>query len=403
MPYQGSYAFPHSLEWFHMPLKDVQTGFDTFDWTALDSRLRAIAARGHQAVFSTYLDYPNQEYGVPSFLSAVPKNSYTDSGNGTNATSYSPDYSNPDLQRAVLNYIAALGARYDNDPRVVFIGAGLLGFWGEWHTYPHNTWMATPAFMNQVLDVYERAFPHKLIIAREPKTGVGTDRPGLGFGDASFAYETLGPTNWHFWPKITAAGLQDVWRTRPIGGEVRPEVQGCLWNDASCTPTGEGFDLCVATTHASWMLNHGTFVGALSDTQRQRATVGAQSLGYTLHIPKATLAPLTSGHALSGTVTVENRGVAPFYYPWAVQMAALDAAGSFRTWPMNWDLRTVLPGSPNTWIFDVPDHGLNAGSYTLLMGVVNPMPGGHALRFANTTQDQQRSGWLTLGTFLVEA
>lgn len=70
---------------------------------------------------------------------------------------------------------------------------------------------------------------------------------------------------------------------------------------------------------------------------------------------------------------------------------------------MNWDLRTVLPGSPNTWIFDVPDLGLNAGSYTLLMGVANPMPGGRALRFANTTQDQQRSGWLTLGTFLVEA
>jgi hypothetical protein len=401
MPYEGSYSFPHSLEWFYLPLKALQTNFTTFDWSALDSRLASIAGRGHQAVFRVYLDYPNTEYGVPAFLSAVPKNAYTDNGNGNSATSYSPDYGNADLQRAVLNFIAALGARYDGDPRVGFITAGLLGFWGEWHTYPHN-WMATPAFMNQVLDAYESAFPNKLILAREPKSGVSMNRPRLGFHDDSFAYSTLPPTDWHFWPQVTAAGLQDCWKGRPIGGEVRPEVQGCMWDDTACTPSGQGFDLSVTTTHASWMLNHGTFTGALSATQLQRATAGAQSLGYTLHISKATLQPLRTGQALSGTVSVENRGVAPFYYPWIVQMAALDAAGRLTTWPMNWDLRTILPGSPGSWTFNVPSHGLTSGTYTLLMGVANPMVGGRALKFANTTQDQHRSEWLSMGTFIVE-
>jgi len=402
MPYQGSYAFAHSMEWFYLPLKDLQTGFDTFNWSALDARLDAIAARGHQAVFRVYLDYPNTEYGVPGFLSGVPKRSYSYSGNGSKATSYSPDYSNADLQRAVLSFIAALGARYDNDPRVGFITAGLLGFWGEWHTYPQNSWMATPDFMNQVLDAYERAFPHKLILAREPKTGVAMDRPRLGFHDDSFAYQTLPPTDWHFWPRITAAGLQNSWKARPIGGEVRPEVQGCMWNDTPCTPAGQGFDLSVTTTHASWMLNHGTVAGALSATQLQRAIAGAQSLGYSLHVPKATLDPLGTLQALHGTVSVDNRGVAPFYYPWTVQMAALDAAGNLKTWSMNWDLRTALPGSPVSWTFYVPNHGLAAGTYTLLMGVANPMTGGRALKFANATQDQHRSGWLSLGSFVVD-
>jgi hypothetical protein len=94
--------------------------------------------------------------------------------------------------------------------------------------------------------------------------------------------------------------------------------------------------------------------------------------------------------------------VAPFYYPWPVQMAALDEAGRLSTWPMNWDLRTVLPGSPSLWTFDVPNHGLTSGTYTLLMGVLNPMAGGRALKFGNTSQDQQRSDWLSLGTFTVK-
>jgi hypothetical protein len=393
MPYQGSYGFPHSLEWFHMGLKDVQTGSNTFNWSTLDSRLSAIAARGHQAVFSTFLDYPGQPTGIPDFLSSVPGHTYSGG--------FSPDYNNPDLQAALLNYIAALGARYDTDPRVASINVGLLGYWGEWHTYPNNDWMATPAFMNQVLDAYLRAFPHKQLVAREPKNGVNTDRPMLGFGDGSFAYETLGPTGWHFWPKITAAGLQNSWKTRTISGEVRPEVQGCIWNNPTCSPAGQELDLSIKTTHASWLLYNGLFTGTFNASQLKLATEAAQSMGYVLHIPKATMEPAKTGQSLHGTIAIENRGVAPFYYPWTVQIAALDAAGNFKTWAMDWDLRTVLPGSPGNWTFNITNPGLATGTYTLLIGVVNPMAGGKVLKFANTTQDQQRNGWLTLGAFVV--
>jgi hypothetical protein len=390
MPYQGTYTFPHSLEWFYMSLKDSQTSFNTFDWTKLDKNLSSIAARGHQAVFGTFVDYPGSPSGMPSFLSGVPFFQGT-----------SPDYNNPDLQTALLNYIAALGARYDNDPRVASVSVGLLGYWGEWHTFPNN-WMPTLAFQNQVLDAYQRAFPHKQIVVREPKTGVNTDRPLLGFGDGSFGYETLGPTGWHFWPKIVSAGLQNIWKDRTISGEVRPEVQGCILDIPTCAPAGQDLDLSVKTTHASWLLYNGLFTGKFDAAHLQRATEAAQSLGYTLHIPQATLAPESVGQALRGTVTIENRGVAPFYYPWTVQMAALDTLGNLKTWSMDWDLRTVLPGSPGVWTFNVANPGLPSGDYTLLIGVPNPMTGGKALKFANTTQDQQRNGWLTIGSFVIK-
>jgi hypothetical protein len=46
---------------------------------------------------------------------------------------------------------------------------------------------------------------------------------------------------------------------------------------------------------------------------------------------------------------------------------------------------------------------LPAGDYRLLLRVVNPLPGGMPLRFANAGQDADRAGWLTLGAFRVPA
>jgi hypothetical protein len=35
--------------------------------------------------------------------------------------------------------------------------------------------------------------------------------------------------------------------------------------------------------------------------------------------------------------------------------------------------------------------------FTLLMRVIDPLPSGRTLRFANANQDATRPGWLTLG------
>ena len=63
---------------------------------------------------------------------------YNDFGN--NGVSVSPDYSDPRLVTALEAFITALGRRYDGDPRIGFITLGLIGFWGEWHTWPYDGW-----------------------------------------------------------------------------------------------------------------------------------------------------------------------------------------------------------------------------------------------------------------------
>src|ERR1035437_8204638 len=132
MPYQGGYAtFPYSMEWSYFPLRSLMTGPTNFNWTSLEASISDIASRGHQTVFRVYLDYPTLPTGIPQYLldAGLVTYSYTDYGN--NGISVSPDYENPLFDEALTNFIAALGARYDGDPRIGFITLGLLGFLGR--------------------------------------------------------------------------------------------------------------------------------------------------------------------------------------------------------------------------------------------------------------------------------
>lgn len=406
MPYAGVYTnFPHSLEWTYFQLKDVQSGYQDFRWSFLDNLLNRVAGRGHQAVFRTYLDYPNVGYGVPDFLSHVPKRAYSDYDNGVNGTSFSPDYNHPDLRRALTNFIAALGARYDGDPRIGFITIGLLGFWGEWHTFPYNgfegkpDWFASSAVQKEILDAWTNAFRRTKLLVREPKDGLDFRRWPIGYHDDSFAFSTLTPIAWHFWPRITSAGLQEIWRTQAIGGEIRPEIQRCMWEPgAACVPAGQGYEASVATTHASWMLNQGAFDRGLSDAARQRAIEGAGRLGYELSVVSAEVParrPLTD---LPIALQLTNHGVAPFYYPWPVRLGLLSAQGQLRIWTNStWDLTSVLPRiAPLPFTTALPLSEVPAGDYQVLMNVSNPLPNGKPLRFANQEQDQTLPAWLSL-------
>ena len=403
IPFAGTYNnFPHSMEWFYISLKDIQTDYNAFDWSRFDEKLDAIAKRGHQAVFRITLDYPDQPSGVPDFLSHVTKHAYTEYDNGKHFSSYAPDYENLDLRRALTSFIAAFGKRYDGDPRIGFITIGLLGFWGEWHTYPHIEWMASTAVQNEVLDAFDASFNVTKLLLREPKENTNAAQRHIGYHDDSFAYETLPPTDWYFWSKMQAQGVTGIWKTEPIGGELRPEMQACIWDDAPCTPPGQEYNLCVKTTHCSWLINHGAFKD-LTGERYQRAVAGARKLGYELFVSDATINAATTTNALKATVKVRNVGVAPFYYNWKVQIGVADASARLiKQWDTNWNLTGLLPSTPDAvWKLNRAQHGLGAGRYRLLLRAANPLPGGHTLKFANATQDQDLSAWLTLGSFVV--
>jgi hypothetical protein len=404
MPYTGSYTtFPYSLEWSYLPLRSLMTGPTNFQWSNLDALLGSDAARGHQTVFRIYLDYPTLPTGIPQYLldAGLVTHSYTDYGN---TASVSPDYENPLLDQALTNFIAALGARYDGDLRVGFIELGLLGYWGEWHTYPETSWFASVGVQDEVLAAYTNAFHKTKLLVRWPAGSFPPAALPLGYHDDSFAYETIPPPGYNFLGLLAAAGETNKWFTQPIGGEVRPEVQPCMWDlsQTNCVPAGQGYSNCVALAHASWMLNQGVFEPGFTGAQQNLAMAGARQLGYELYASNATIVDAFASGPLRINVTISNSGVAPFYYDWPVQLGALNISNVLtQFWTMPWSVSSLHPGDNTIWNYSQTNHGLAPGQFKLLMRVANPLTNGVPLRFANQTQDADLAGWLTLGQFSV--
>jgi hypothetical protein len=413
VPYlRADTTFPHSMEWDYTKLSDVMTGRTNFNWAPFEAKLAGAASRGHQFFARFYLEWPGRKTGVPEYLIAdgLKMRVWTNTNTQPHppAVDHTPDYEDPRLRAALTNFIHAFGQRYDGDPRLGFVGLGLLGTWGEWHNHPHTEWFASKTVQREVMDAYEAAFKKTKLVARYPAGPndaryADNSKRAIGYHDDSFAWATLHTGKrsdaWFFETRLRAAGALDKWRAQPIGGEVRPEVWSCLFDEPSCAPKGQEFDRCVTAIHASWLCNEGVFRGKIQGAVRERALRAAQRMGYELHIASAEWT-VTDGN-LAVSLTITNTGVAPFYYDWPVELAALDAGGGLAaTWQTDWKLTGVQPDAPDTtWRVQADLQGLRAGAYRLLLRVPNPLPNGSPLRFANQTQDQHLPGWLTLGEF----
>jgi regulation of enolase protein 1 (concanavalin A-like superfamily) len=390
-------SFPHSLEWFYLPLSSTVVAHEKYDWASLDRCLDDVASRGCQSVFRFYLDYPDKPSGIPPFLLAqgLGLKKYDDYGGGL-----CPDYRNPALIGELLSFIKAFGARYDGDLRIGFITLGLIGFWGEWHTYPHEEWMPDTATVNRILRAYASSFNRTKLLLRYPMG----DSPSLelGYHDDSFAYQTLDTSDSNFLALLGAAGLKDKWRKSPVGGEIRPEVQRDLFKFDP--PRGaEDLDSCIDSSHASWMLDQSLFAFPPRDYSWITAITAARRLGYELSVTEVSYTSiLRKGAGLGLKVGIKNGGVAPFYYDWKLLVGLLAANGSIaKVWESDWKISRIMPGEDATvFLASFADPGIPAGEYRLCLKAANPLKGGKSLYFANV--EQAGDGWLELAKVSVE-
>ena len=407
--------FPHSLEFFYLPLSDLMIGPNLFDWSSLERKLDAIARRGNQAIFRIWVEYPTLETGVPTFLIEQGvkltrwRNPFENSWNVT------PDYGDERLIKALEQFIAALGARYDNDPRVGFLTAGLLGSWGEWHTWPRDDLAPSPEVERRVMNAYEAAFKQVPILLRypagpnDPVHADNASRTRFGYHDDSFAWATLDTgreeDSWFFLAALKRAGPQAMarWTIQPIGGEIRPELWDSLFDPHQPPhPKGQNFDECVRQTHVTWLMDSGMFHKPVSPARRQRALESVRRMGYDFRVTTARL-NRQENRRLTVELTVINQGVAPFYRNWPLELGWLDRSTGrvIARFPVDWSLTNLLPDAPaRVWrtTLTLPPASGNENNCILALRVVHPLPNGKPLRFANADQDRHAPGWLSLGT-----
>jgi hypothetical protein len=378
--------FPHSMEFHYFSIRDLMTGYETFNWSPIEKKLAVTQARGCQLIFRVIMEYPGKPNQVPQFLinEGVKftkwKREAADGGD-----CHTPDYDDPRLRKALANFVAALGEKYDGDPRIGYVTAGILGLWGEWHNHPRTDLMAKKETQEIVMTAFEKAFTKTPVLLRYPAGEndyhyAPNANRRFGFHDDSFDWATLETgrpaDDWFFMPLLKNAGALDRWKEVPIGGEIRPELWEKSFTENS-HPKAQGFDECVRQAHVSWLMDTGLFSKRfpLPEKRKEKAIRSVQKMGCEFHIPRWRL----EGDSIE--IDIENRGVAPFYHDWPVELAAGDAILA------KFDLRGILPGETKTWKAEIKGKG------PFQLRVPNPMKGGKPLRFANKEQGEE---WLVL-------
>jgi hypothetical protein len=416
VPYAGDVGqfFPHSMQFDYLPVNAVVRGPIAYDWSALEAILAYVAAQGRQSVFRFYLEYPGKPRGVPDYLVKAGLKFFRYQMPGTPPINVeTPDYRDPKLRALMLDFIAALGARYDGDPRIGFVTAGVLGSWGEWHNWPRPDLFAAKLLQTEVLDAYARAFAKTKVLLRYPAGAndsayAQNDDRAFGYHDDSFAWATLKTgapgTEWHFMALLENAGRRalDKWKTEPIGGEIRPEAWGKVFDASPGDPSIQNFRACVDATRVSWLMDSGMFAPGQPAARIANARREVRRMGYEFHVPSAAFASAAAG-AVQATVDVVNRGIAPFYYDWPVEIGLLRGGAVVKARRTAARMSGLLPGAPARRLsLRLGLAGVSPGDYSLAIRVANPMTGGRPLRFANETQDKDAPGWLTLGPVRVQ-
>ncbi len=425
--------YPHSMEWSYFALSDLMRDFEVFDWAPLEKMLDEVAKRGRQSAIRVYIEYPGKASGLPEFLSKagvklrpVPQ-----------WKTQSPDYDDPRTIKALTNFIRAFGQKYDGDPRLGFVSMGLIGLWGEWHMWPADQLFPSDASVARYVDAFDSAFDKTKIEIRYARLAKGyVVKKNVGYHDDSFFFReqgkgvtlprSLGGHDWSFLQEMLDFGAENRWIENSVGGEARPEIQRVLFN-----PQHKGVDditACVELAHVTWLMNQ----RGINVYKRDDAGVATlvRRMGYELHVSEARFDDFKQSEALRVGVTIENRGVAPFYYPWRFAVAVADQNDKVvGSWYTSWDIRDIQPlsirtfpdwklagdpkeipfGAPRKLGFSLSKHGLSPGRYKLLLRVVHPLEaslpkrGGARplpLRFAN--QSQRSNGWLLLGETTVK-
>jgi hypothetical protein len=304
---------PSAIEKYNLGLNEIMIGDNQFNWTSYDRLVEASASRKMHAVFSIFIHWPGEPLRLPSHLLDLP---LVDTQYGK-----SPNYGDLRLLLTLQQFIIAWGQHTDGDTRIAAIHVGLLGFWGEGHTFPDTT-LVPESSTQLVAEWYRIAFTKTQVQTRYP----GPNADGFGLFDASLAYSTLdGAANggvdvgWFMYPQIVSKNQQNNWKQSMMGGETRPELQSSIFTKWYPKATEHKQDLraCIDALHISYVVHQDAFIygGYTGDVLYEANQIHAY-MGYSFYVSEvATSAlPTKNPNVVDVSISITQQGAAPFYY-----------------------------------------------------------------------------------------
>jgi Malectin domain len=148
---------------------------------------------------------------------------------------------------------------------------------------------------------------------------------------SSFTYETLGgafnggsTNDWFFYPSILKSGGANLWRTRVIGGETRPESGDVFEPYYPANSTNkQPFSSAVQIVHATYITHTPVWEPTFSLEALTKARLQHARVGYNFRITMVELYE-DANSQVKVAVTVKQIGFAPFYFPLSLKLACPD-------------------------------------------------------------------------------
>ena len=263
--------------------------------------------------------------------------------------------------------------------------------------------MPSDEFRAQLVEAWDDAFDETFIQNRYPTEA--TKAHGMGYHDDSFGYATLEGVSWHFIPKLKKQGEADAWQHAPIGGELYPPIQTCIFSQPINCPNmdAEGDYKALESiqgAHATWLINQKAFSVGYTGDDLTRAQQASAAMGYTLQATRAS----ATYHGAKATVAadIKNTGSAPFYATWPLEVVLVDENNKIvASQSIESTLPSILPGQTGrvTARLPLPEgyrSNNSAQKLTAAIRVVNPLPNGAPVAFANEAMNKPLPGYLGL-------
>ncbi len=374
---------PHTLVYADLTWRDFEPQEGQFDFAAFEQRNQFARwrAEGKRVVFRFVLDIPDsgEHLDIPDWLfeKIEGDGDFYDHEYGKG---FSPNYANPILIAYHQKAIQALGERYGQDDFIAYIELGSLGHWGEWHIKSDTNIRTLPdqSIRDQYVSHYLNAFPNTYLLMRRPFM-IAQDHLIGFYNDMTADPEST--ETWLEWIQYggeysqtgevqALAALPDQWQIAPIGGE-----------QTSSMDPNQIYGEFLSATIDLLQRSHTTFIGpngaynikAGSELQPGIDRILA-TIGYRLYIPDARIPDrIMFGKTIPLQFTFANSGIAPFYYNWTITGYVFDMENILvDTFPIDVDLRTILPGNAITISAELPVDNLTNGTYQLGVAILDP-------------------------------
>jgi len=384
---------------------DVEKEKGIYDFSYLDEIMDRWGARGYRFSLRvcTYEGSPDMNHTVPAYVYEEGAKGYL-LPNGC----LQPDYGDPVFLHYLEKFLAAMGEKYNGDPRIECVDIGTYGTWGEGHTVEGDERIYPIEVVKKHIDLHCRYFPDTFVICNDDhiigRMLKGQEEVqdileyacarGLGVQDDSICcdgyaddcgYDTMrAPWAFERLSENAPAVIEFAHYTY-----IRPNLDHHF---------RQGFTIIEALKNA-----RATFAGFHGYPRHWLSNEGwlteycANRLGYWYFLTGAVLPPLTQSAHNMVELDVENRGWAQAYHRYDLKFGLFGENGCY-TVAADADNRLWKPNQPQTLRIRLDCRNIPTGEYTLGVGLFE---GETPVRFA-MKEERYRDGFSALGKVRVE-